>query len=106
MFGAAAMSLSSFCVVSNALRLYRVKPDFTVKKKKEEQNMEKVMKVSGMQCPHCEGRMQAALEAIPGVASAICSHEKGTAVVTLSAPVSDAVLLKAAEDAGYPASML
>ncbi len=106
MFGAAAMSLSSFCVVSNALRLYRVKPDFTMQKKKEEQNMEKVMKVSGMQCPHCEGRMQAALEAIPGVAGAICSHEKGTAVVTLSAPVSDAVLLKAAEDAGYPASML
>ena len=63
--------------------------------------MEKTLKIEGMMCGHCSGRVQKALEALPGVAAAAVSHESGTAVVTLSAPVSDDVLKKAVEDAGY-----
>ena len=106
MFGAAAMSLSSFCVVSNALRLnffdlYSAKRDRKIKAKKEKKKMEKTMKIEGMMCMHCSGRVQKALEAIDGVESAIVSHETGTAVLTLTKAVDDAVLKKAVTDAGY-----
>ena len=105
MFGAAAMSLSSFCVVSNALRLnffdlYSAKRDKKIKIK-ERKTMEKTLKIEGMMCMHCSGRVQKALEAIDGVASASVSHETGTAVVTLTGNVSDDVLKKAVTDAGY-----
>ena len=99
MFGAAAMSLSSFCVVSNALRLNLFKlhdagKDKKIKKKhhKEETTMEKTMKIEGMMCGHCEAAVKKALEAVDGVASAEVSHTSGTAVVTLSKPVDSAVL--------------
>ncbi len=105
MFGAAAMSLSSFCVVSNALRLNFLKihspKGDKFKKKKEKRQMEKVMKIEGMMCPHCEGRVKQTLEGIPGVISAECSHEKGTATLTLSENVEDATLKKAVEAEGY-----
>ncbi len=106
MFGAAAMSLSSFCVVSNALRLnffdlYSAKRDRKMKAKKEKKTMEKTMKIEGMMCMHCSGRVQKALEAIDGVESANVSHETGTAVLTLTKAVDDAVLKKAVTDAGY-----
>ena len=108
MFGAAAMSLSSFCVVSNALRLNLFKlhdagKDKKIKKKhhKEETTMEKTMKIEGMMCGHCEAAVKKALEAIDGVASAEVSHTSGTAVVTLSKPVDSAVLKKAVEDKDY-----
>ena len=107
MFGAAAMSLSSFCVVSNALRLnlfdlYSAKKDKKIKaSKKETKTMEKTLKIEGMMCGHCSGRVQKALEALPQVAQAEVSHETGTAVVKLSAPVDDAALKKAVEDQGY-----
>lgn len=108
MFGAAAMSLSSFCVVSNALRLNLFKlrdasKDKKIKgKHKEEQNkMEKTLKVEGMMCGHCEARVKKALEALPEVEQASVSHTAGTAVVTLKAEVSDAVLKKAVEDQDY-----
>ena len=106
MFGAAAMSLSSFCVVSNALRLnffdlYSAKRDRKMKAKKERKKMEKTMKIEGMMCMHCSGRVQKALEAIDGVESANVSHETGTAVLTLTKAVDDAVLKKAVTDAGY-----
>ena len=105
MFGAAAMSLSSFCVVSNALRLnffdlYSAKRDKKIKIK-ERKTMEKTLKIEGMMCMHCSGRVQKALEAIDGVASANVSHETGTAVVTLTQNVADDVLKKAVTDAGY-----
>ena len=105
MFGAAAMSLSSFCVVSNALRLnffdlYSAKRDKKIKIK-ESKTMEKTLKIEGMMCMHCSGRVQKALEAIDGVVSANVSHETGTAVVTLNQNVSDDVLKKAVTDAGY-----
>ena len=105
MFGAAAMSLSSFCVVSNALRLnffdlYSAKRDKKIKIK-ERKTMEKTLKIEGMMCMHCSGRVQKALEAIDGVVSANVSHETGTAVVTLNQNVSDDVLKKAVTDAGY-----
>lgn len=105
MFGAAAMSLSSFCVVTNALRLnlfpmYRTDKDKKIKRK-EEKIMEKTMNIEGMMCPHCSGRVQAALEGVEGVASAEVSHETGTAVVTLAGEVADDVLKKTVEDAGY-----
>ncbi len=105
MFGAAAMSLSSFCVVSNALRLnffdlYSAKRDRKIKKK-ERKTMEKTLKIEGMMCMHCSGRVQKALEAVDGVESAAVSHETGTAVVTLSKPVTDEALEKAVTDAGY-----
>ena len=111
MLGAAAMSLSSFCVVSNALRLnlfklYDASRDHKRKNhikeiKKETTEMEKTMKITGMMCSHCEATVKKALEAIPEVAEAKVSHEAGTAVVTLSAPVDDAVLKNAVEAKDY-----
>ena len=108
MFGAAAMSLSSFCVVSNALRLnffdmYRSDRDKKKKekKKKETKTMEKTLKVEGMMCEHCEARVKKALEAVPGVESAVASHKDGTAVVTLSQDVPYETLKKAVEDQDY-----
>lgn len=103
MFGAAAMSLSSFCVVTNALRLNFAKLHTTriVNKKQEEKTMEKVIKVEGMMCPHCEAHVKKALEEVPGVIAAVVSHTAGTATVTLSEDV-DIVTLKAAVEAqGY-----
>ena len=106
MFGAAAMSLSSFCVVSNALRLnffdlHSTKKDRKIKFAKETKPMEKTMKINGMMCSHCSGRVKKVLEALPEVDEAVVSHEAGTAVLTLNAPVSDDVLKKAVEDQGY-----
>ena len=108
MFGAAAMSLSSFCVVSNALRLNLFdmrNPDKDKKIKerrhKEEKTMEKTLKIEGMMCGHCEARVKKALEALPEVEQAAVSHQNGTAVVTLKAPVAGAVLKKAVEDQDY-----
>ena len=110
MFGAAAMSLSSFCVVSNALRLNlfdirnaakdkKIKP---IQQIKEEPKMTKTLKVEGMMCPHCEARVKKALEAIDGVEEAVASHEAGTAVVTLSKDVADDTLKSAVEAQDYP----
>ncbi len=111
MLGAAAMSLSSFCVVSNALRLNLFKlhdasrdhkrKNHIKEIKKETTEMEKTMKITGMMCSHCEATVKKALEAIPDVAEAKVSHEAGTAVVTLSAPVDDAVLKNAVEAKDY-----
>ena len=105
MFGAAAMSLSSFCVVTNALRLNLVdiknnKNDKKVKVK-EKKKMKKELKIEGMMCGYCSGRVKQCLEAIDGVAEADVSHEKGTAVVTLDKEVSDRVLKEAVENQGY-----
>lgn len=111
MFGAAAMGLSSFCVVSNALRLNlldlrnpkRDKKQRSKKRmEKENVGMKKTMTIEGMMCGHCEARVKKCLEALDGVESAEVSHEKGTAVVTLSAEVSDEVLKKAVEEQDYP----
>lgn len=110
MFGAAAMSLSSFCVVTNALRLnwfkmYDASKDKKIKSKvreiKEEKTMTKTMKIEGMMCGHCEATVKKTLEAIEGVEGAEVSHENGTAVVTLTAEVADEVLKKAVEDKDY-----
>ena len=129
MFGAAAMSLSSFCVVSNALRLnlfdlHSTRHDHKTaspaaapvqsaaennKKsdaeapevKTEDHTMKKTLKVEGMMCGHCEARVKKALEALPEVDEAVVSHEAGTAIVTLNAEVSDADLKKAVEDQDY-----
>ena len=110
MIGAAAMSLSSFTVCMNALRLnlfdiHDPKHDRVRKKKtethKEEKEMTKTLKIEGMMCPHCEKRVVKALEALEGVESAVASHEAGTAVVTLSAPVADDDLKKAVEEQDY-----
>lgn len=118
MFGAAAMSLSSFCVVTNALRLnflniYNAKSDRPIRKKKpsatalknnqkqEEKPMEITMKIEGMMCGHCEAAVKKALEAIPSVTEAVVSHTEGTAVVKLSEPCDFAVLKKAVEDKDY-----
>ena len=116
MYGAAAMSLSSFCVVSNALRLNLVKihdasHDKKVKNRShqasatinqmEDNSMEKTMKIEGMMCGHCEARVKKALEALPQVAEAQVSHEKGTAVVKLNAEVSNEELTRAVEEQDY-----
>ena len=119
MFGAAAMSLSSFCVVTNALRLNLLnirstKKDKKKKKaidvslininnneKKEVNEMTKTMNIKGMMCGHCEAAVKKALEALPEVASAEVSHEKGTAVVTLEKEIADDVLKKTVEDKDY-----
>ena len=113
MFGAAAMSLSSFCVVTNALRLnlfsmYNTSRDKKIKhkkmknqKEKERNTMERTMKIEGMMCGHCEARVKKTLEAIPQVDEAVVSHETGTAVVKLNAEVANDVLKKAVEDQEY-----
>ena len=123
MFGAAAMSLSSFCVVTNALRLnwFRMydtvkdkkrkyqkakqkveeKVKENVKEKEEETTMTKTMKIEGMMCGHCEAAVKKALEALDGVEAAEVSHEKGTAVVTLAKEVEDEVLKKTVEEKDY-----
>ena len=136
MFGAAAMSLSSFCVVTNALRLNlfdlrstkrdkkrakKGKPEVNLKEehvnqieqqenvnknqkineRKEVNNMEKTMKINGMMCGHCEASVKKALEGLPEVKEAAVSHEAGTAVLTLNAPVADDVLKKAVTDLDY-----
>lgn len=109
MFGAAAMSLSSFCVVTNALRLNFLnirssKRDRKIKNKsnkKEKNTMTTTLKINGMMCPHCEATVKTALESIDGVTSAEVSHESGTAVVTLSKEVNENVLKKAVVDKGY-----
>ncbi len=110
MFGAAAMSLSSFCVVTNALRLnlfqmYNAGKDKKIKqtnqKVQEDETMTKTMKINGMMCGHCEAAVKKALEAVEGVESAQVSHEEGTAIVTLQSDVADEVLKKAVEDKDY-----
>ncbi len=129
MFGAAAMSLSSFCVVTNALRLNWFKmhdaskdkrlkrqivisnkekdmgreelPDSASQEKKEESTMTKTMKIEGMMCGHCEARVKKCLEVLPQVDEAAVSHEAGTAVLTLNAEVADDVLKKTVEDQDY-----
>lgn len=106
MFGAAAMSLSSFCVVTNALRLNlfdmrNAAKDKQIKRKQEETTMEKTMKIEGMMCGHCEATVKKALEALDGVDHADVSHEQDQAVVTLKADVADDVLKKAVEDKDY-----
>ena len=105
MFGAAAMSLSSFCVVTNALRLNlfdRKKSKKPTKiDNKEKQTMKKTMKIEGMMCGHCEAAVKKALEALAQVESAQVSHVDGTAVVTLREPVSDDVLRQAVEAKDY-----
>ncbi len=106
MFGAAAMGLSSFCVVTNALRLnwLSLKPRGQKKEKikKERHNMTKTMKIEGMMCGHCEARVKKVLEAVEGVESAEVSHEKGTAIVTCMDTVTDDVLKEAVEAQDYP----
>ncbi|MCI6464500.1 MAG: heavy metal translocating P-type ATPase [Faecalicatena sp.] len=108
MFGAAAMSLSSFCVVTNALRLNLFKmhdarrdKKIRTKKNQEEATMEKTMKIEGMMCGHCEARVKKSLEALAEVDAAVVSHEAGTAVVTLNAEIADDVLKKTVEDQDY-----
>ena len=113
MFGAAAMSLSSFCVVSNALRLnlfkmYDASKDKKLKakkekkrSKKEDKTMKKIMHIEGMMCGHCEAAVKKALEALPQVDEAVVSHEAGTAELTLNAEIADDVLEKTVEDKDY-----
>ena len=115
MFGAAAMSLSSFCVVSNALRLNLFKlrdarhdhkrhsnQKPVARTKEEPKTMKKTMHITGMMCGHCEARVKKALEAVDGVDEALVSHEAGTAVVTLSKDVADETLKQAVEAQDYP----
>ena len=115
MFGAAAMSLSSFCVVSNALRLNlfklrdarhdhkrHSKQTSAAKTKEEPEVMKKTMHITGMMCGHCEARVKKALEAVDGVDEALVSHEAGTAVVTLSKDVANETLKQAVEAQDYP----
>ena len=110
MFGAAAMSLSSFCVVTNALRLNFVKlypkgEDIIPQKNniivKENKTMKDLLKIEGMMCPHCEARVKNALEALPEVDSALVSHESGTAEVTLNAGIPHEALAAAVTAQGY-----
>ena len=113
MFGAAAMSLSSFCVVSNALRLnlfkmYDASKDKKLKakkekkrSKKEDKTMKKIMHIEGRTCGHCEAAVKKALEALPQVDEAVVSHETGTAELTLNAEIADDVLKKTVEDKDY-----
>ncbi|MEE0693459.1 MAG: heavy metal translocating P-type ATPase [Lachnospiraceae bacterium] len=110
MFGAAAMSLSSFCVVTNALRLnlfsmYNTARDKKIKHKnnkiKEKNTMERTMKIEGMMCGHCEARVKKVLEALPQVDEAVVSHEAGTAVVKLNTEIANDVLKKTVEDQDY-----
>ena len=106
MFGAAAMSLSSFCVVTNALRLNWVSLYKETRKeidhqRKEVKIMGKTIYITGMMCPHCSGRVQGILEGMEEIASAVVSHETGMAVVTLAAEISDEKLKAAIEGAGY-----
>ena len=112
MFGAAAMSLSSFCVVSNALRLNlvnirrsnrdrKIRQNKVNQPRKEDTVMEKTLKIEGMMCPHCEARVKKTLEELPEVESALVSHESGTAVLTLKEDISDAKLKEIIEAAGY-----
>ncbi len=115
MFGAAAMSLSSFCVVTNALRLNLFKLHSTKRDKKikpaeldlraiietEEKGMTKIIEIEGMMCPHCEATVKKALESLDGVTEASASHEENRAVVTLSKEVDDSELTKAVEDKEY-----
>ena len=115
MFGALAMSLSSFCVVSNALRLnlfkvkdshrdHKIKNEVTLPQweaSKGEKNMTKTMTIKGMMCGHCEARVKKTLEELEHVTEAQASHEKGTAVVSMETEVADEVLKKAVEDQGY-----
>ena len=113
MFGAAAMSLSSFCVVSNALRLnlfkmYDASKDKKLKakkekkrSKKEDKTMKKIMHIEGRMCGHCEAAVKKALEALPQVDEAVVSHEAGTAELTLNAEIADDVLKKTVEDKDY-----
>lgn len=95
MFGALAMSLSSFCVVSNALRLN------TVRLREKQKTLRKTVYIEGMMCGHCEAAVKKALEAVDGVIGATVSHEKGTAIVTLLSPVEDAVLRQVVEAEDY-----
>ena len=121
MIGSAAMSLSSFCVVTNALRLTRLKlggecadscpiPEKTetivekLESKQEENKMTKTMNIQGMMCPHCVAHVKKALTAIPGVEADVQLDNK-CAVITMAQPVEDAVLVKAVVDAGYEAQM-
>ena len=111
MFGAAAMSLSSFCVVTNALRLNlfhledarkdKKRNRYKKQRKEEELTMQKTMKIEGMMCGHCEATVKKTLEAIQGVEEAVVSHETGTAVVTLSGDVSSDILKEAVEAKDY-----
>ena len=112
MFAAAAMSLSSFCVVTNALRLnffrmhdsgrdHKIKNKTKIKTEKETKTMEKTLKIEGMMCGHCEMHTKKALEALEGVVKAEVSHQTGTAVVTLEKDVSDDALKQAVADQGY-----
>ena len=108
MFGAAAMSLSSFCVVTNALRLNlfnirNTKHDKKINKKrvKEKRVMEKIIKIEGMMCMHCEGRVKKCLEELDGVTEAIVSHENKSATLKLSKDISDDTLKKVIEEQGY-----
>ena len=108
MFGAAAMSLSSFCVVTNALRLnfFNMRDagkdkKIKIRKKEEEQPMEKTMKIEGMMCGHCEARVKKCLEKLPEVEEAMVSYEAGTAVVKLNKEISDDVLKQTVEDQDY-----
>ncbi len=110
MFGAAAMSLSSFCVVSNALRLNLInihdpsrdkRIKFKNNNESEEKKMTKTIKIEGMMCGHCEAAVKKALEALAQVDEAVVSHTEGTAVLTLNAEIDDAVLKKTVEDKDY-----